>query len=450
MADTVQIDTPMGEISIPYSEDGLLNFARKILKVSEGEPNLLEEAVLDYLDIADIECSESDWLFWEENKVPIYLYDMLRWLEKDFEIEQKLGFSMNKRKPSGIQYHQFDYPHGKENMPIRASFFVKRKSDGVPFILDFTPLDGLHIELQIIHLPEVKMSEFHKAYEDYTTTFGILKNNTVNAKLQFINIDEVGWDDVVLTSKQRHSLDRNIVKFIENIELYESKGLPTSRGCLVTGPPGTGKTLTCSAIMNQVDSTIIYITSEDIEERGQISDLYEIARKVSPTIVIVEDIDTLGGIDRTKVGDHPILGEFLNCLAGVESNGGVITVATTNYPEYLDKALVDRPGRFDLRLDFGLPDEKLRKHILEKYLSSFNHQKIDLKPLIKDSDGMTGAHLKEMVMVAYMDGLEDSGYKKTTKITQKNLQGALKTIATNRAKYNLYKPKEDISSTIHG
>ena len=97
--------------------------------------------------------------------------------------------------------------------------------------------------------------------------------------------------------------------------------------------------------MNQVESTIIYITSEDIQERGQIAELYEIARKVSPTIMVVEDIDTLGGIDRTKGGDHPILGEFLNCLAGVESNSGVVTIATTNYPEYLDKALSGQAGK---------------------------------------------------------------------------------------------------------
>jgi cell division protease FtsH len=450
MGKLFHIETPMGQIQIPYSEDAVLNFARKVLKVSEGEPNLLEEATLDYLGITDIESSESDWVFWEEDKVPIYIYDMMGWIDSEFDIVQKLGFSMNKRKPTGIQFHQFDYPHGKEKMPIRVSLFIKRKSDGVPFIMDFTPLDGLHIEVQIIHLPEVKIEDFHKSYEDYAATKGILKNNTVNAKLQFINIEEVGWDDVVLTPIQRKSLDKNIVKFIENIELYESKKLPTSRGCLITGPPGTGKTLTCSAIMNQVESTIIYITSEDIEERGQIAELYEVARKVSPTIMVVEDIDTLGGIDRTKGGDHPILGEFLNCLAGVESNGGVITIATTNYPEYLDKALVDRPGRFDLRLDFGLPDEKLRKYILQKYLSAFNHQKIDLKPLIKDTEGMTGAHLKEMVMVAYMDSLEASGYKKTTKITQNNLEIALKTIATNRAKYNHYKSKDDTVSSIHG
>ena len=59
----------MGEIKIPYSEEKLLNLARKVMKVSEGEPNLLEEAVVDYLGIPDIDSSESDWLFWEEFEV---------------------------------------------------------------------------------------------------------------------------------------------------------------------------------------------------------------------------------------------------------------------------------------------------------------------------------------------------------------------------------------------
>jgi AAA+ superfamily predicted ATPase len=450
MSANFTIETPIGEINIPYSEEKVLHLARKILKASEGEPNLLEEAVLDYLRITDIDNTESDWIFWDENKVPIYLFDFMGWIEQDFIVEQKFGLSMSKRKRTGIQFHQFDYPHGKEKMPIRATYFVKRKLDDTRFVIDFTPLDGLHLEMQIMYLPEVRIGDFHKQYEEYATQKGILKNNIVNAKLQFIKLDEVTWDDVVLTPEQRKGLDKNIVKFIENIDLYESKNLPTSRGCLVTGPPGTGKTLTCSAIMNQVESTIIYITSEDITDRGQIAELYEIARKVSPTIMVVEDIDTLGGVDRTKGGDHPILGEFLNCLAGVESNGGVVTIATTNYPEYLDKALVDRPGRFDLRLDFGLPDDDLRKYILRKYLSNFNHQNIELKTLIKDTEGMTGAHLKEMVMMAYMECLEASGYKKNTKIKQQNLEDSLKIIKTNRAKWNHYKGKDETTSTFHG
>jgi AAA+ superfamily predicted ATPase len=442
MSETITIETPMGQISIPYSEDSILTLAKKIAKVSEGEPNILEEAVIDFFGVSDFESIESDWVFWEDTRVPIFLYDMVKWLSTEYDIEKIVGFSVNKTKTTTVQYHQFDYPHGKEKMPIRATYFVRSKADGTPFIIDLMPLDGLHLEIQILHRPECRIEEFHKQHEEYCSKNGILRNNTVDAKLQFIHVDEVSWDDVVLTTEQRKSLDKNVVKFIENLNLYEEKNLPTSRGCLVTGPPGTGKTLTCSAVMSQVESTIIYITSDDITDRGQISSLYEIARKVSPTIIIIEDIDTLGGGERTKTGEHPLLGEFLNCLAGVESNGGVVTIATTNYPEYLDKALVDRPGRFDFRIDFGLPDEKLRKHILQKYLSNFNHQKIDLKPLIKDTEGMTGAHLKEIIMMAYMDALESSGYKKNTKISSKNLQDSMTIISANRAKYNHYIPKE--------
>ena len=85
----------------------ILDLARKIQKVQEGEPNLLEEAVVDFLGITDIEDSASDWLFWEDTRVPIYLYDMMRWLKRDFEIEDIIAYSMNKRKTTGIQYHQF-------------------------------------------------------------------------------------------------------------------------------------------------------------------------------------------------------------------------------------------------------------------------------------------------------------------------------------------------------
>jgi|TARA_R110001606_G_scaffold26817_1_gene86493 AAA+ superfamily predicted ATPase len=440
MSQEIKIMTPMGEVSIPYSEDAIMVLAKKLVKVSGGEPNLLEEAVVEFIGIDDYESCDSDWLFWEDTHVPIYIYDMMKYIDIYFDIEKTVAYSMSKRKTTGIQYHQFDYPHGKEKMPIRATFFLRDKANGNPVIIDFTPLDGLHLEIQILHLPEFRIADFHKNYADYAAKEGILRNNTVDAKLQFINVDDVSWEDVVLTKIQRKALDKNIVKFIENLNLYEQKNLPTSRGCLLTGPPGTGKTLTCSAVMNQVEATIIYITSDDITERGQIGELYELARKVSPTIVVVEDIDTLGGLERTKQ-ESPLLGEFLNCLAGVESNGGVITIATTNYPEFLDKALVDRPGRFDFRIDFGLPDEKLRTHILEKYLSSFNHQKMDLKPLVKDTDGMTGAHLKEMVMMAYMDALESSDYAKNTKITVSHLEDSMKVIAANRAKYNHYNAK---------
>ena len=451
MDKSIKIATPMGDMSIPYNEESLLSFYKRLVKAGEGDPNLLEEGFVEFLSLSSPDDTVSDWVFWEETRSPIYIYDFMGWIEQDFILEKTLGYNMSKTKITGVQYAQMTYPHGHENMPIRATFYLIRKTDGAKFVVDLTPVEGLHIEMQIIHEPSTQIRDFHSGLKEYGEQHGILKNNSVNANLEFIKIEEVGWDDVVLSNEQRDSFEKNIVKFIKHIDYFADKNLPTSRGCLLTGPPGTGKTLTCSAIMNQVESTIIYITSDEIKERGQIAELYEIARQVAPTIMVVEDIDTLGGIDRNRAGgDHPILDEFLNCLAGVEANEGVITIATTNYAEHLDKALVDRPGRFDFRIDFGLPDDKLRKWILKKYLSTFDHQGIEVKSLIKDTKGMTGAHLKEMVMTAYMNALEASNYKKKTKITQEHLVKSMKTIVANRAKYKHYIDQDSNGSILHG
>ena len=95
---------------------------------------------------------------------------------------------------------------------------------------------------------------------------------------------------------------------------------------------GTGKTLCCEVIVNDLDCSTIYVSTDSVGEVGDIRKVYSLARKISPCLVIVEDIDTLGGLDRTvRGGEHPLLGEFLNCLAGMGENDGVITIATTNY-----------------------------------------------------------------------------------------------------------------------
>ena len=442
------IDTPLGDVKIPFSEEAILALTRRIVKENESEATLFDEDVMAFFDLNSQDETESEWSFWEDTRVPVKIYDMIKWFNKDFTILDTSGYSLSKKKMTNIQYHQFDYPQGKEKKPIRATYFLIHNSSGIKYVVDFNPIDGLHMEVQVVYQPEIGTAErFNSEFDEYSANHGILKGAVVNAKLEFIKLEEVGWDDIVLSPDQKKMLDRNIVRYIENLPLYAEKNLPTSRGCLITGPPGTGKTLTCSAIMNQVESSVIYITSDEVGERGQISELYEVARKISPTIVIVEDIDTLGAIDRTANGDHPLLGEFLNCLGGAVDNKGVITIATTNYPEYLDKALTDRPGRFDFRIDFGLPDKELRKHIIDKYLQTVKHGKVRASDLIRDTEGMTGAHLKEMVMMAYMDALEDSNYNNKTEITQKHLVSAMKTIATNRAKYSFYQGNDDPAFT---
>ena len=183
---------------------------------------------------------------------------------------------------------------------------------------------------------------------------------------------------------------------------YEKRRLPTSRGILLTGPPGTGKTLLCETIMNTLDCTTIYVSSDKVDKRGDISEVYYLAKRLSPSIVIIEDIDTLGGLDRREGNTHPLFGEFLNCLNGVSSNEGVVTIATTNYPENLDLALTDRPGRFDLKIRMDLPNPKARKYILLKYLEEFDYEELNISKIVNKTEDLSGAYLREIVVTAYM------------------------------------------------
>lgn len=445
---TLIMTTPMGDCGIPFDKDKIKGFVKSLMKEAEEDTTLFEEDVLSFLDIDTFSQSEGEFEWWDEKETPAKLHDLVEYLNDNYNIVHSRAYGNRQNRYSSIKYKQFEYPNGSKSVPIKATFFVEK--EGIKFVLDLTPVDGLNIEFQVSFDPATSSkADFIDGFEKYHHTKGVLKNAKFDADMSFLKIDDVGWGDIVLTESQKKLLESNIIKYTKNLELYESKGLPTSRGCLITGPPGTGKTLCCNILMNQMDCTFIYITSDNVQHRGQINGLYELARSLSPTVVVVEDIDTLGAIDRQHGhGEgHPLLGEFLNCLAGVEKNSGVITIATTNYPKHLDKALVDRPGRFDLRLDFGMPDKDLRETIFKKYLENIkDNKKIDYNNLANLTDGMTGAHLKEIVMLSYTQALEDADYKKSTKVSYKGLLAATNSLISNREKYEYCQSKETISA----
>jgi len=446
----IMIDTPMGEIKIPYDESSILDFIRKVNKTNSQDNTLEDNEMLEFLVADDLEDLEEDWLFWEDTKVPVMLHDFNHWMQSYFEIINAKSYTNHGEKVSNITYQKFEYPHGQEKFATKCVYFLKEKLTGASYIWKIMPLDGIHIETTLYANTNdntTSIEVVRTSFDEYVKTKGVLKNNTFNAKYQFIKKPKTTFDDVVLSEEQHQIIKKNIVNYIKNLSFYQERGLPTNRGALIVGPPGTGKTLTCEAIINTLEATIIYITADDIMEQGTIDALYQLANGLSPSVVIVEDIDTLGGLDRRETGNHPLLGEFLNCLNGVEKNDGVITIATTNYPEHLDKALT-RAGRFDVKIDFGLPDEKLRKHILEKYLATVKKNKIELREIIKKTDGFSGAFLKEIVTLATIEAFEESGYTSDTKLQQKHMNNSLDMLLKNRGDY--LNTNQNTPSPFHG
>lgn len=336
---------------------------------------------------------------------------MMEVINRDYEIIRIGNYnSRMSGEASPIWLDEKIKKDGKElriKIPHKMTMYLRSKIDGHGLVIAFYPYDTYELDIMYHFCSDSSFDYtiWKNNLKEHFSTEGIYKNQAVTAAFDFLDNQPVGWKDIVLEKGTMSNLNRHVINFISNLPKYKDAGIRASRGILLTGPPGTGKTLCCSILINQTDSTVIYVTRNVVTDRGQIDELYKLARFLAPTLVVFEDIDTLGGIDREE-SDHPLLGEFLNCLAGVEENDGVITLATTNYPQNLDWALADRPGRFDLRINFGYPDKEARRLIFEKYLNNCEQSDINYKLWAKKTEGYSGAYLRELAALSFMIATE--------------------------------------------
>lgn len=425
------VETDLGKIILPSQK--IYDFILQLNAEGNKRSDIRNAAIEEYFDGEDF---GSEYYNLTHFKVPSYLKCMWDIINRDYEIVKLTNYnhkSLSEKPPKG-----YDFSISlteKEHLLMDCVVFLKCKETGDKLVLSLMPYndgDKFFLDIESTYsVSGVGFRGFWTKVKEYFNTQGPLKNAVFNTGWDYVDFHKRGWDSIVISDDYKQTINRNIVKFIENIDTYKTLRLPTSRGVLITGPPGTGKTLLCETIISQVECTKIYVTSDSVSNVGDIQTVYKVARKLAPTIVIIEDIDTLGGLDRRERGNHPLLGEFLNCLNGVGDNEGVVTLATTNYPKHLDVALVDRPGRIDLRIDFGLPDNHLREHIYKKYLSELECEKINYDQLAKKSEGMSGAYIREVVMTAYLISQETG-----SKITNATMLESLMMVERMRSSLN--------------
>ena len=246
----------------------------------------------------------------------------------------------------------------------------------------------------------------YRTIEDLEEAFfqrGPLKGRFFDLDFNFIEKDTDVGDLIAWDGDVKAELKRNVIDFYKVMSKLEALGLNSSRGIILAGPPGTGKTMIGKWLAASTGMTSILVSAEMIRSRGSIKSVYERARKLSPSLIIVEDIDTTGGMDR-RVADHPLLGEFLQCMDGMVKNSGVITLATTNHSQAIDPAIADRPGRFDRVIEVGLPGLEQRQRILERKIEGIEKHKSITKKVLNSianrSKGLSGAWVIEIVQFA--------------------------------------------------
>merc|ERR1711907_552383 len=193
------------------------------------------------------------------------------------------------------------------------------------------------------------------------------------AKLLTEKQGKVTFEDVAGINEAKTELEE-IVEFLKDPGKFQRLGGKIPKGCLLVGPPGTGKTLLARAIAGEAGVPFFTISGSDFVEMfvgvgaSRVRDMFDQAKKNSPCIVFIDEIDAVGrqrnqGLGMGNDEREQTINQLLTEMDGFEGNSGVIVLAATNIPEVLDKALL-RPGRFDRQVTVSLPDLKGRTTIL--------------------------------------------------------------------------------------
>ncbi|KAK9312599.1 P-loop containing nucleoside triphosphate hydrolase protein [Lipomyces starkeyi] len=175
-------------------------------------------------------------------------------------------------------------------------------------------------------------------------------------------VQSADWKGIVLEADVLHNLRRDTSVFFDSEDAYKSLNVAWKRGILLIGSPGNGKTEAIKAIIKGASVPCLYVKSfkSPMGPEYGIRTIFKKARQSAPCILVLEDLDSLL---------EPMTRSFfLNELDGLESNHGILTVATTNHPENIDQAILNRPSRFDTKYVFNLPSPHLRKKYIDMWL----------------------------------------------------------------------------------
>ena len=269
-----------------------------------------------------------------------------------------------------------------------------------------------------------------------------------------VSQDKITFKDVAGLDEEKSEM-MEIVEFLKNPEQYTKMGAKTPRGVLLCGKPGTGKTLIAKAIAGEANVPFISMSGSEFVEMfaglgaSRVRKLFERAKKISPCIIFIDEIDAIGSRRASNNGadseNNQTLNQLLVEMDGFDSDQSIIVIAATNRPEMLDEALL-RPGRFDRTITIGLPDIRGREEILK--IHSKNKKiadNVDFKSIAGDTAGFTGAELENILNEAAIIATN----KKHKAIDNVDIEDAVKKVTVGLEKHNRVVSEKDKKLTAY-
>jgi len=301
------------------------------------------------------------------------------------------------------------------------------------------------IPVDVLEKMEVTMEDFKNAHRGIEPS----------AMREFlVEVPKVSWDDIGGLETAKQQLQEAVEWPLTKPEVFKRMGINPPRGILLYGPPGTGKTLLAKAVASESSANFISIKGPEVmskwvgESEKAVRELFKKARQVAPTIVFLDELDSIAPMRGTDTGSHvtdSVVNQLLTSIDGLESMEGVVVVGATNRPDIIDAGLL-RPGRFDRLVMIPSPDKKARLEIFKIHTKNMPLDKdVNLKKLADLTENYSGADIESLCREAAMLAIRKSD--KSKKVTKENFDQAMDSVRASITP-NIIKFYEKISETL--
>ncbi len=371
--------------------------------------------------------------------------------------ETELAYTELIKKIDNKEVEKIEMTVGSTSVKVKLKDIEKEKNSIVPSTQAFIELVQEQVkngnEIELIQNPVSAIVKISDTLFSLLPTIMIVILFVLMFKMQGLGdkgkvYDADKSENTHTTFKDVAGLDEEkselieIVNFLKEPKKFQEMGAKIPRGILLCGKPGTGKTLIAKAIAGEAGVPFISMSGSEFIEMfaglgaSRVRKLFEKAKKISPCIIFIDEIDAIGARRTNASGaeseNNQTLNQMLVEMDGFETDETVIVLAATNRPEMLDKALL-RPGRFDRQITIATPDARGREEILKIHGKDKKFAKdINLKDVANDTAGFTGAELANVLNEAAIIAT----IKKHKKIQMEDLDDAVKKVTVGLEKHS--------------
>ncbi|MDN5327384.1 MAG: transitional endoplasmic reticulum ATPase [Candidatus Woesearchaeota archaeon] len=283
-----------------------------------------------------------------------------------------------------------------------------------PFINKIKDSDE-KLPAEVLDQIKVKMEHFNEALK-------MVEPSAIREVM--ITKPKTTWEDIGGLEEAKRKLQEMVELPLKRPDLFEKAGIKPPKGIILYGPPGTGKTLLAKAVANGANANFIAVKGPELvskwvgESEKRIREVFKKARLLAPSVVFFDEFDSISKVRGSSLTDatERMVNQLLTEIDGIEELEKVVVIAATNRIDLIDPSLL-RPGRFDFKLEIGLPDKKSREQIFKIHTRNMPLEKgLDLNEYIEKSEGWSGADIEALCREAGMNAIREALEKNTDKV----------------------------------